>query len=100
MNKHGVDVGRINYQDNGNWTEFKPSGSSLHLHLYGRARSAKIQKYGQSLFFPHEDEQPEFYKTLQPLNQEDIQEINSKIIDLLSQDKYTDFKWGLAWKAV
>ena len=26
MNEHGVDIGRINYQDNGNWSVFKPEG--------------------------------------------------------------------------
>ena len=25
MNKRGVDIGRINYQDNGNWTVFFPA---------------------------------------------------------------------------
>ena len=37
MNTNGVDIGRINYQDNGNWTVFRPEGSFLHVHLYGRA---------------------------------------------------------------
>lgn len=57
----GVDIGRINYQDNGNWSVFAPGGPLLHLHLYGRAKSAKIQKYGQSCYFPHRQENPDFY---------------------------------------
>ena len=44
MNKNGVDIGRINYQDNGNWSVFKPGGPILHIHIVGRAKSAKIQK--------------------------------------------------------
>src|SRR5689334_1279270 len=36
MNRHGVDIGRINYQDNGNWSVFTPEGPQLHYHLYGR----------------------------------------------------------------
>jgi diadenosine tetraphosphate (Ap4A) HIT family hydrolase len=32
MTRNGVDIGRINYQDNGNWRH------ELHVHLYGRAR--------------------------------------------------------------
>jgi len=55
MNEHGVDIGRINYQDNGNWTVFKPEGPYLHIHLYGRAKSAKVQRYGQACFFPHRE---------------------------------------------
>src|SRR5690606_7747870 len=46
LNSHGIDVGRINYQDNGNWRE------ELHVHLYGRAKSAVQQLYGQALHFP------------------------------------------------
>jgi diadenosine tetraphosphate (Ap4A) HIT family hydrolase len=41
LGRRGIDIGRINYQDNGNWGVFKPEGPYLHLHLYGRARSAK-----------------------------------------------------------
>ena len=29
MNQNGVDIGRINYQDNGNWSVFKPQGPHL-----------------------------------------------------------------------
>lgn len=44
--KSGIDIGRINYQDNGNWTP------SLHIHVYGRAKGATKQKYGTPLLFP------------------------------------------------
>lgn len=43
MNKHGVDIGRINYQENGNWAVFKPGGLQLHYHIwqgYKRCASA------------------------------------------------------------
>lgn len=52
MNKRGIDIGRINYQDNGNWSVFKPEGPYFHYHLYGRAKSAKVQKYGDACYFP------------------------------------------------
>ena len=41
--KQGIKLGRINYQDNGNW---KPT---LHVHLYGRAINSTYQKYGQPI---------------------------------------------------
>jgi diadenosine tetraphosphate (Ap4A) HIT family hydrolase len=85
MNKHGVDIGRINYQDNGNWSVFDPEGPYLHIHLYGRAKSAKIQKYGQACFFPHIEENPEYYKKLKPLNIQDIKEIRVEINKLVQQ---------------
>lgn len=95
MNEHGVDIGRINYQDNGNWTVFKPEGSYLHIHLYGRAKSAKTHKYGQACFFPHKDEQPEFYENFKPLNEEDIQDIKTEIKRLLKEEKFSDSEWRL-----
>jgi diadenosine tetraphosphate (Ap4A) HIT family hydrolase len=95
MNKRGIDIGRINYQDNGNWAVFKPEGSYLHIHLYGRAKSAKIQKYGQACNFPHHQEQPEFYERNEPLNEEDIKEIQKEIEGLLKTEKYETTNWQL-----
>jgi diadenosine tetraphosphate (Ap4A) HIT family hydrolase len=95
MNKHGVDIGRINYQDNGNWTVFHPDGPHLHIHVYGRAKSAVIQKYGQSLYFPHRDEQPEFYESLTPLTNDDVEEINSTMIKLFKEERYSNVNWNL-----
>lgn len=95
MNQHGVDIGRINYQDNGNWSVFKPEGPVMHIHIYGRAKSAKHQPYGQTLNFPHRDEQPEFYKRLKPLLPKDISAMRVEINRLMSLDKYSDVVWGL-----
>lgn len=95
MNKHGVDIGRINYQDNGNWSVFKPEGSYLHIHLYGRAKSAKTQIYGQSCFFPHRLERPEYYADFKPLNEDDIRGIKMEIERLLSEQKFSDAQWRL-----
>ena len=95
MNRNGVDIGRINYQDNGNWAVFKPEGPHLHYHLYGRAKSAEIQKYGQTLSMPHIEESPEFYKDLKPLTDKDVSEIRSEIELLLKQNTFTDESWGL-----
>ena len=96
MNEHGVDIGRINYQDNGNWTVFKPEGSYLHIHLYGRAKSAKIHKYGQACFFPHREEKPEYYENFKPLNENDVKDIKTEIERLLKEEKFSDFEWGLS----
>jgi len=94
MNEHGVDIGRINYQDNGNWTVFNPKGSYLHIHLYGRAKSAKTHKYGQACFFPHREEKPEYYEKFKPLNEDDVKGIKEEIKLLLKQDKYSDSNWN------
>ena len=70
LNQNGVDVARINYQENGNWHP------RMHLHLYGRAKSAKIQKFGEALCFP----KPEtgFYDKNKPLIDDDINKIKEK----------------------
>lgn len=96
MNRRGVDIGRINYQDNGNWSVFKPEGPYLHVHLYGRAKSAKVQKYGDACYFPHKEEKPEFYENNEPLNEGDVEEIHKEIEILLNQEKYKDSSWGLS----
>ncbi|HLD31868.1 MAG TPA: hypothetical protein VJB37_03165 [Patescibacteria group bacterium] len=93
--KQGINIGRINYQDNGNWSVFKPEGPYLHLHLYGRARNAQQQKFGQALYLPHREEQPKFYESLQPLNQKDCQAITQEILTLMSQEKFSNKNWGL-----
>jgi len=95
MNEHGVDIGRINYMDTGNWSVFKPGGSYLHIHLGGRAKSAKIQKYGQSLYFPHKDEKPEFYENLKPLTKDDVKDIKKEIKKLFKEQKFSNHEWGL-----
>jgi len=95
MNQNGVDIGRINYQDNGNWSVFKPQGAHLHYHLYGRAKSAKIQKYGQTLSMPHIEENPEYYKELKPLSDEDVSEIRNEIELLLKEKRFSDESWGI-----
>jgi diadenosine tetraphosphate (Ap4A) HIT family hydrolase len=82
MKQIGVDIGRINYQDNGNWTPI------LHIHLYGRAKDAKMQKYGDPIIPGHKPE----YK---PLTDEDIKRIKDELDGLFKQEKYSDAGWGL-----
>jgi len=93
LNKRSIDIGRINYQDNGNWSVFKPEGPHLHIHLYGRAKSAKIQKYGDACNFPQRD--TGFYNTFEPLNDGDILEIKKEIELIIKQEKYQDKNWHL-----
>lgn len=95
LTKNGVHIGRINYQDNGNWAVFKPGGPTLHIHLYGRATNATAQPYGQSLYFPHRAEQPEFYDGLQPLTATDVADLAREIERLLKLDKYANANWRL-----
>lgn len=93
LNRRGIDVGRINYQDNGNWSVFKPEGPYLHVHLYGRSKSAKTHKWGDACYFPHRE--TGFYDDFEPLNDGDIQEIRQEIETIFKQEKYQDKSWHL-----
>jgi len=93
MKRHGIDIGRINYQDNGNWGAFKPEGPFMHIHLYGRARSARVHKYGQACYFPHRDEHPEYYSKFKPLSSDDIRGMKEEITELFKKEKYADRHW-------
>jgi diadenosine tetraphosphate (Ap4A) HIT family hydrolase len=89
LNRRGIDVVRINYQDNGNWGFHNPDGPFLHMHLYGRARSAKIQKHGEALYLPREE--VSFYAGVQPLDAADVAEIRGEIDRLMATEKYRNF---------
>jgi diadenosine tetraphosphate (Ap4A) HIT family hydrolase len=89
--ERGIDIGRINYQDNGNWGVFKPEGPYLHYHLYGRAKSATIHKYGEACYFPFRE--TGFYDQFEPLNEEDILTIQKQIEVLVKADKYKTERW-------
>lgn len=86
LSRKGIDIGRVNYQDNGNWR------AELHVHLYGRARNAKLQPWGHALAFPPTREA--FIREmgdLEPLQAEDIAELRAEITRLLATDKYRNF---------
>jgi diadenosine tetraphosphate (Ap4A) HIT family hydrolase len=87
----GIDIGRINYQDNGNWGLRTPEGTSLHIHLYGRAKSAVTQPFGEALYFPL----PEtgFYDTCEPVSAADIASIQSHLQRLIATEKYNFHTW-------
>jgi diadenosine tetraphosphate (Ap4A) HIT family hydrolase len=93
LNRRGIDVLRINYQDMGNWSVFKPEGPYLHINLYGRAKSAKTQKWGDACYLPHRE--TGFYDSFEPLDDGDILEIKEEINSIFNEDKYKDPVWHL-----
>jgi diadenosine tetraphosphate (Ap4A) HIT family hydrolase len=86
LTRRGIAIGRINYQDNGNWRH------ELHVHLYGRARDATLQPYGHSLAFP--PTRQAFMAQmgdLEPLDADDVAELRAEIVRLLATAKYREF---------
>jgi len=92
MRRQGVDIGRVNYQDNGNWSVFKPEGPYIHYHLYGRAKTATVQKYGDAVYLPQRKDAPEFYANMQPLTTEDCDLIKQEMLRLM-ETKYPKDHW-------
>ena len=86
LSRKGINIGRINYQDNGNWR------AELHVHLYGRAQGATLQPFGHALAFPPTREafRKEMGK-LEALREDDIVELRAEIARLLASGKYRDF---------
>jgi diadenosine tetraphosphate (Ap4A) HIT family hydrolase len=90
LKKQGIDIGIVNYQEMGNWSVFKPEGVTMHLHIFGRAKTATKQKYGEAVSLPRRESG--FYDGFEPLNENDIEEMRDEIEHLLSTDKYKNFK--------
>lgn len=85
MEQIGVKIGRINYQDNGNWTPH------LHIHLYCRAKNATQQAYGNPIIPGHKEE-------YSPLNQEDVKRVRKEIEKLFALEEFSDNNWKLIEK--
>ena len=98
MRSNGIDIVRINYQDNGNWAYKEPVyPPHLHWHLYGRTLHEKhprndprFQAFPDALVFP--DESTDFYEGFRPLTEQDCQDILSVFQDLLTSKKYEGLK--------
>lgn len=79
LSERDINLGRINYQDNGNW---KPE---LHVHLYGRAIDATYQVYGEPIKAARKLED----KVVQePLTKEDCKAIRNKILRYAKEQGY------------
>jgi len=90
LNKRGIPVERINFQDNGNWALGTKKPAHMHLHLYGRAKNSKHQKRGEALYFP--DKKTQFWKKLEPLNEEDVKAILKEMKTIMKRKKYKSWR--------
>lgn len=95
LRANGIEVVRINYQDNGNWA-YKPEfnhANRLHVHLYIRTAHEKhpdnnplFQPFPDALVFPPPT--TDFYDKFQPLTKQDCASIKDELLRLLKTDKY------------
>lgn len=94
MTKKGVEVVRINYQDNGNWSFFPTMSNDpkVHVHLYTRSKNEKhpagderYQAFPQALYFPFIGDAPEYYESFKPYSEEDCKDIGDEIKKLMEE---------------
>ncbi|QQS61515.1 MAG: hypothetical protein IPN70_01100 [Candidatus Moraniibacteriota bacterium] len=93
LNNRGIKVVKINYQDMGNWAFKTGEKPFLHVHVFGRTFDAKDQVFPESVYLPARESG--FYDKFEPLNKEDILEIQKQIDIIAKQDKYQASEWGL-----
>lgn len=101
MKNKGIDVVRINYQDNGNWPYFPSIKAEphMHVHLYTRSKNEKhptgdkrFQAFPNALYFPFVGDFPEYYESFKPYTHEDCRDIENEINRLLDSKKYAGVK--------
>lgn len=79
LEDQGIELGRINYQDNGNWRQ------DLHLHLYGRAVHATYHIYGEPI---KSARRPKDKIVQEELSEEDCLAIKNHIYTLSKEAQY------------
>jgi diadenosine tetraphosphate (Ap4A) HIT family hydrolase len=93
MNKLGIPVIKVNYQDMGNWAYKENKLPFLHVHIFGRATNAVKQPWPESMYLP--DRKTDFYEGFEPLNENEISEIKKEIGEIFKREKYDDKNWHL-----
>lgn len=93
MNKRGIPIVKINYQDMGNWAAKTNTKPFLHVHVFGRSKDAVKQPWPESVYLP--DRGTGFYEGFEPLNEDDQTEILTQIELVSKENKYSDQAWGL-----
>ncbi len=94
LKNRGINIERINYQENGNWAYLQKGRKPFfHIHLYGRTIDSVTQVWGEALEFPDKD--TGFYRGFEPFDDDDIEAIKEQISILEKSEKYDIKNWQL-----
>jgi diadenosine tetraphosphate (Ap4A) HIT family hydrolase len=96
MNRQGIHVVKINYEELGNWAYKEGKFPTFHLHIFGRTSDAKIQVFPEAVQLPARE--TGFYDEFEPLTENDIELIKKEIVELSKQEKYKEELWKLDTK--
>jgi diadenosine tetraphosphate (Ap4A) HIT family hydrolase len=88
LNKRGIPVVKINFQEMGNWAFKTNDRVVFHEHIFGRAKDSKNQVFPEAVQLP--DRSSGFYEGFEPLDDEDMKAIRSEIETLLTKSKYAN----------
>ena len=92
MQHFGVELYRLNIQDNANWSFIRKTKPVLHIHIYGRSLREKngntAQTYGNSLSFPYVD--TGFYDDFTPLDIEKMKYLSDTIATLARSPHFSE----------
>ncbi len=86
LTERGVDMIWVNIEDLGNWAFKRQEQPRLHIHVFGRAKSATKQLWPEAPYLP--DRSSGFYDAFIPLNEDDINCIRDHIVDILAKSPY------------
>lgn len=93
MNKQGIPVVKINYEDLGNWAFKRNELPFLHVHIFGRSTDSKKQIFPEAVYLPSRESG--FYDGFDPLNKEDIEIIKESMDKLFQLETFFDTNWGI-----
>lgn len=86
MKEQGIELGRINYQDNGNWK------AALHIHLYGRALNASYHPFGHPIRAAWTLEEKKKI-TQEPLSEEDVEKIRTYMKEFAQEEGFNEIEF-------
>ena len=87
----GIPIVRINYMEAGNWAAKSGKPFFFHIHVYGRAKNAKIQIWPEAVQLPSRD--TGFYDNFLPLDSDDIVELKKQFSMIEKEEKYRLSNW-------
>jgi diadenosine tetraphosphate (Ap4A) HIT family hydrolase len=93
MNKQGIPVVKVNYEELGNWAYKDGKEPIFHLHIFGRSKDAKIQVFPEAVQLPARE--TGFYDNFKPLTKEDMTLVHDEILRLEKEGRFEKEIWKL-----
>lgn len=98
MKKRNIEIFRINFFEAGNWAWKKDENGNVskvyyHEHIFGRTLDAKKQKFPDAPYLP--DRKTGFYEGVEPLNDDDIENIIQEMKKIEESPKYDINFWKI-----